>query len=210
MMTPAGLLFPSAMSDTAPHSPEGELRPHAYDGIREYDKRLPNWWLWTFYLTIIFSVVYWFYYHTTRVGPDDATRVERELSRIEAVKLAAVGNLSDNVLWQMSRNPAFVEAGKATYAANCASCHLASLRGRDENPVAVGVNLADSKWIHGGKPIDIFGTVDKGVAAKGMPTWGPLLGTKKVTEVVAYVLNHHDSREEVLPDTSSASAAAVQ
>lgn len=198
------------MSDPAPRLPEDALRPHAYDGIREYDKRLPNWWLWTFYLTIIFSVVYWFYYQTTRVGLDDATRVARELGRIEAVRLAAVGRLSDDVLWQMSRNPAFVEPGKAVFAANCVSCHLASLRGRDENPVAVGVNLADNKWIHGGKPMDVFYTVNQGVPARGMPTWGPLLGAKKITEVVAFVLSHHDREDEVLPDTSSVTAAAAR
>ena len=189
------------MSDPFARPPPGDaFRPHSYDGIREYDKRLPNWWLWTFYLTIVFSVVYWFYFYTTRVGADDATRVTAELNRIEAAKLAAIGSLNDDVLWQMSRNPAFVAAGQATFAANCVSCHLASLRGRDEAPMAVGPNLTDNKWIHGGQPLDLFHTVDQGVAAKGMPTWGPLLGAKKVTEVVAFVLSHHDPKDDVLPD----------
>ena len=31
---------------------------HEWDGIEELDTPLPRWWLWTFYLTIIFSVGY--------------------------------------------------------------------------------------------------------------------------------------------------------
>jgi cytochrome c oxidase cbb3-type subunit 3 len=45
-----------------------DLRPHVYDGIQEYDKKLPNWWLWTFYGAIIFSVGYWI------LGPNDGAR----------------------------------------------------------------------------------------------------------------------------------------
>ena len=41
---------------------------HDYDGIREFDNPLPQWWLMTFYGAIIFSIGYWFYYHTLEAG----------------------------------------------------------------------------------------------------------------------------------------------
>jgi cytochrome c oxidase cbb3-type subunit 3 len=192
------------MSDPVQPAPSGDdLRPHNYDGIQEYDKQLPNWWLWTLYLTIIFSIVYWFYYFTTRVGPDDQTVINQAMGKIEAVKLAAVANLKDDTLWQMSRNAAFVNAGQATFTANCVICHLASLRGKAENPAAVGASLIGTRWIYGGRPVDLINTVSKGTA-RGMPAWGPVLGTTRITGVVAYVLSHHTPGEpiEIVPSAA--------
>ena len=36
-----------------------ETTGHEWDGIRELDNPLPRWWLWVFYATILWSVVYW-------------------------------------------------------------------------------------------------------------------------------------------------------
>lgn len=35
---------------------------HEWDGIREYDNPLPRWWLWSFYATIVWSMIYWVLY----------------------------------------------------------------------------------------------------------------------------------------------------
>jgi cytochrome c oxidase cbb3-type subunit 3 len=168
-----------------PRHDEEPLRPHSYDGIQEYDKKLPNWWLMTFYGAMIFSVGYFACYEWWKALPDQASVVKSEMARIETAKLASVASLSDDNLWLMSQNAAFVESGRSTFLANCASCHKPDLTGN------IGPSLVDNVWIHGGKPMDVYNTVTNGVAAKGMPTWGPLLGTKKVTEVVAFVMSHH-------------------
>jgi len=179
-----------------PSTDEDALRPHNYDGIQEYDKRLPNWWLMTLYGTIVFSVGYWACYEWWHALPDPTAVVQTDLARIEAAKLSSVKTLDDASLWQMSRNPTFVEAGRATFAANCVSCHLASLRGKAENPTAIGASLIGTKWITGGRPVDLIATVTKGTA-RGMPAWGPVLGSRRVTEVVAYVLSYHQEGEPV-------------
>lgn len=193
--------------DSHPAS-EDPIRPHVFDGIQEYDKRMPNWWLVTLYATMVFWVGYWFYYERAHLGLDGPARVAQELSRIETAKLAAMANtkLDDASLWQMSRNPQFVQSGKAIFDANCASCHLSSLRGKHETPTAVGVDLVDQQWLHGGQPLQIADTVTKGVLTKGMPPWGPVLGTKKITEAVAYILSHHREGEPIEIDSGPPTA----
>ena len=50
------------------------LLDHNYDGIQELDNDLPPWWLWLFYFTIIWSVIYMVHYHVIDTG--DSSEVE--------------------------------------------------------------------------------------------------------------------------------------
>lgn len=182
--------------------PEDPVRPHVFDGIQEYDKRLPNWWLYTLYITMVFWVGYWAYYEWLHVGPTGPQVVDAAMAQIATERLSAA-QLDDASLWKMSRNPAFVEAGKATYLNNCVACHLVSLRGKGESPAAIGPDLTDQTWIHGGKPTEVHDLIMKGVITKGMPTWGPVLGAKKITEVTAFILSHHTEGEPVMADPAA-------
>ncbi len=179
------------------------LREHIYDGIQEYDQRLPNWWLYTLYGSIVFSIVYWFVHMIAGLVPDDGVQVDAAMARVTAAKMASSIDVSDDgKFWEMSRNPVFVEAGRQTFQANCVACHLASLRGKSESPAAIGPDLTDTAWVHGGTPREIYVTAAKGVPAKGMPAWEPVLGQKKTAEVVAYLLSHHQPGEAVTVEAS--------
>jgi cytochrome c oxidase cbb3-type subunit 3 len=187
----------------SPTPPEDPLRPHVFDGIQEYDKRLPNWWLYTLYITIVFWVGYWGYYEWFRGGPTGEEEVVAAMAKIEANRLVAA-KVDDASLWKMSQNAAFVEAGKSIYAANCAACHLVSLRGKTESVTAIGPDLTDTAWIHGGKPTEIHELITKGVLTKGMPTWGPVLGARKIAEVTAYILSKHTEGEPIVGEAAKA------
>lgn len=191
------------MKPMPPPTPEDPVRPHVFDGIQEYDKRLPNWWLNSLYLSILFAIGYWGYYEWLRIGPTDTQVVQGALAEIETQRLSAA-QLDDASLWKMSVTPAFVQAGRATFESNCVACHLASLRGKSESVAAIGPDLTDTTWTHGGRPTEVYDTIMKGVIAKGMPTWGPVLGAKKITEVTAYILSKHREGEPVVAETSVA------
>lgn len=169
---------------------DDNLRPHTYDGIQEYDKRLPNWWLFTLHGAIIFAIGYWTYYHWTEHMEPGWIRVQ---SQIEAIKLAALntGEPPSNIqLWNFSKDPKIVASGEKTFMTTCAPCHGADLKG------GIGQNLTDATWIHGGTPMEIFATVRAGVLDKGMPTWGPVLGQQRMAEVVAFIISKNSTIEK--------------
>lgn len=177
--------------------PEPPIRPHVYDGIQEYDQRLPNWWLYTLYGSIIFSVVYWFFFLQSGLAPTDEERVMAQYARVEAAQLAAALDLlDDDKLWTMSRNTEFVSAGRNIYAANCVACHGANLQG------GIGLALNVPEWKFGGQPTDVFQIVSDGSPdpASGMKAWRGDLGPQRIAQVVAYVLSYHDPAAQPVTD----------
>lgn len=170
---------PNATAETEP------LRLHQFDGIQEFDNPMPNWWLFLLYTSIVFAVVYWAYFH--RYGPKvpDGQSVTRAIEKAQQEAARLAGKIDDPILWAMSREPNAVKAGKETYTGLCAACHHPELTG------AIGPNLRDNIWIHGSQPMNLVKVITEGVQAKGMPTWGPNLGQKKISEVVAFILSHH-------------------
>ena len=41
---------------------------HEYDGIQEFDNRLPNWWMWIMWGSMIFALGYWLVFHTLHLA----------------------------------------------------------------------------------------------------------------------------------------------
>ena len=163
---------------------DDKLREHEFDGIQEFDNRLPNWWLWTLYGTIIFSIFYWLFFHTWRVGPLALEQYQHEVSEAAAAQLARMEGqeVSNESLTLMSQVPDRVESGRQVFTQVCLTCHKADGSGD------VGPNLTDEYWIHGGEPMDILHTVQVGVPDKGMVAWEPKIGPQRVQDVVSYLL----------------------
>lgn len=159
---------------------------HVYDDIVEMDNPLPRWWLITFIGAVVFSVGYFYYFHTFGTGqtPEDelAAEIEAEHQRKVAMGKAEAG-VDPELLASMSHDSRAVAEGAATFASMCTPCHGAAAEGK------IGPNLTDAFWIYGGKPEAVYKTISEGVAAKGMPAWGSSLGTRKTQTVTAYVLS---------------------
>ncbi len=186
---------------TNPNSHEPVLRPHSYDGIQEYDQLLPNWWLFTLYIAIVFFVISWVGYYQLGLGHTDGEAVDAVVGQIEKAREKELLSIDDAKLWAMSRDPEVVAAGKATFMTPgmCVTCHGPDLSGTLMGAKLPGLPLNDTEWKHGGKPTEIFKLVRKGApdVTKGMPAWEPTLGVKRVSEAVAFVLSHHKEGEPI-------------
>jgi cytochrome c oxidase cbb3-type subunit 3 len=167
------------MANDAP-KPDSRLIDHNYDGIQEYDNPLPRWWVYLFYATIAFSVLYWFNIGVG-VGPGRIARYEAEVAAAKAAHPDAPVSSSPEQLAAMAADPTALNAGKTVFATNCASCH------KPDGGGLIGPNLTDNAWIHGGTLGDIHKTVVEGVLAKGMPNWGKLLKPDQIDVVTVYV-----------------------
>lgn len=193
--------------ETSTHEPV--LREHTYDGIQEYDQKLPNWWLFTLYITMVWFVIAWVGYYQFGYGSTDEQEIEAAMNRMAAAREKELENITDDSLWVMSQDPAIVEAGKATYTTTCVACHAADLSAKLGAAPLPGLPLNDPVWKYGGKPTDVMHIIRKGSpdVTKGMIAWDAALGVKRVTEVVAFIMSHHkkESPWTLAPDAPAKS-----
>lgn len=161
------------------------LADHNYDGIKELDSRIPPWFLWLFYGTIIFSVIYMIHYHVLGTGPlqEEEYALEVRIAEIQRAELMRSGAMINEETVTLVTEPALLESGKQIYTTNCAACHAADGGG------LVGPNLTDEYWIHGGGIKNVFKVVKYGVVNKGMIAWQNMLNPKQMQEVSSYVLS---------------------
>jgi len=164
--------------------PKEDTIIHEVDGIAEYDNKLPNWWLYTLYGTIVFAYAYWYVYQTAGIGASPAQAYEAEVERAAAAMAMQikVGEATPEALMTLSKDPNALALGKQVFVSTCAACHRADGGG------LVGPNLTDDFWIHGAAPEKVFKTISGGVPDKGMPAWLPQLGALKTQAVTAYVI----------------------
>lgn len=170
-----------------PIEEEGEIvLDHNYDGIRELDNKLPPWWVYGFYATILFAVVYLARYH---VFDDSDQTQEYEIAvaqakiEIEEYKKNAKDLVDINTV-ELLTDASDLNSGKKVFESNCVACHKATGAG------GIGPNLTDEYWILGGGIKNVFKTISEGGrTGKGMVPWKTELKPAEMAQVASYVLS---------------------
>lgn len=164
------------------------LMHHEYDGIRELDNVLPPWWLWLFYATVIWGVVYVVNVHVINIWPQQEEEYNIEMAEakaaVEAYLAQAAAAVDENTA-TVDLDPAMIEQGRSIYDMNCKACHGAAGEG------TVGPNLTDDHWKNGGGIKNIFKTVKYGVPERGMISWKAQLNPKEIHAVSNYIISLH-------------------
>lgn len=162
-----------------------KLLDHEYDGIREFDNPMPRWWLYIFWGTILWSVLYWFNVPGFGVGRGRIANYEQSVAQAKeqygdlGAAVAAMG--ADEILAALD-DQTRLDAGKEVFTSNCVPCH------KPDGGGSIGPNLTDAYWIHGNTPRDMLETVSEGVLEKGMPAWNALLQPQEIVNVIAYTM----------------------
>lgn len=166
-----------------------ETTGHTWDeDLGEYNNPLPRWWMWLFYITIVFALVYLALYPGlgswkgllgwTEVG---------QLKQEDAAAEAKYGPIYDRFAAQdvvaLSKNPDALAIGQKLFLNNCAQCHASDGGGSRGFP-----NLTDNDWLYGGDPKTVAQTITDGRNGV-MPPWGPVLGAEGVKDVANYVIS---------------------
>ncbi|MBW3519474.1 cbb3-type cytochrome c oxidase N-terminal domain-containing protein [Flavobacterium sp. NKUCC04_CG] len=161
------------------------LLDHDYDGIKELDNELPPWWVYLFYATIVFAVVYMARFHMFN-GDNQTAEFDKEMLAaqlaVEEYKKTAPDMLTvDQVVFL--DDAADLAAGKALFETNCVVCHRADGGG------GIGPNLTDDHWILGGGIKNVFNTImEGGRDGKGMVAWKGSIKPSDIAKIASYVL----------------------
>lgn len=164
---------------------QDHLLEHNYDGIQEFDNPMPRWWVYIFWATIVFSVLYWLNVPGIGIGKGRIANYNRDMAAAAAAaarrQAAEPASASPEQLASLTKDASVLALGKQTFGQNCAACHRADAGGQ------IGPNLTDDYWLHGAAIQQIQATVTNGVLEKGMPPWGKVLKPAQLEAVVAYV-----------------------
>ncbi len=175
------------------------LLDHNYDGIKELDNALPPWWKWGFYITIIIGVFYILRFHVWHTGLSPLEEYNKEMT----VAAANLENFRKNNRESVDEKTVTmadakgIAEGKSIFTKTCTPCHGVNGEGN-----AVGPNLTDKYWLHGGSISNIFRTINLGVPDKGMQAWGKSYSPGEIKNLTSFVLS--------LKETNPANAKAPQ
>jgi cytochrome c oxidase cbb3-type subunit 3 len=144
-----------------------ETTGHEWDGLKELNKPLPKWWLYTFYASIVWGFAYMVAYPAVPtltgytaglLGYSQRATVAAEVKAGKDAQAALRSQIEKLPLEQVRANPdllRFAQAGgRAAFAENCAPCHGRGAAGATGYP-----NLNDDDWIWGGKLGQIHDTI---------------------------------------------------
>jgi cytochrome c oxidase cbb3-type subunit III len=183
-----------------------ETTGHEWDGVKELNKPLPKWWVWTFYATILWAIGYWIAYpawptlsgYTTGVlGYSQRQVVASEVTAAKTAQAQFRDKLATTPLDKVKADADLlrfaIAAGGTAFQANCAPCHGRGAQGFMGYP-----NLNDDEWLWGGSIEDIHKTISVGIRsdqketrASQMPRYGldKLLDDKQIGDAAEYVLS---------------------
>ena len=172
--------------DAAPASSKVDTTGHVWDEtLEEYNNPLPKWWMWLFYVTVIFSLIYCFLYPTLGsyqglLGWSSTGQLAKEVAKADEQTKPLYEKYRKMDFKALAADKEGNETGKRLYLTYCMQCHGADGRGSKGFP-----NLTDNDWLWGGQPEQIVETISNGRV--GMMPSHAHLGAETIKDLANYV-----------------------
>lgn len=184
-----------------------ETTGHVWDDdLRELNKPLPRWWLYTWIASIIWAVGYMIAYPAWPMINDYTKGVLGYSQRAAVTQQIEDGKKAQSTMWDGLKSTPIgavasnadlfrfaTASGRTAFGENCAPCHGRGAQGFKGYP-----NLNDDDWIWGGSPEDIQKTILYGIRSdheetrvNAMPRFGidEALDKKQISDVAEFVLS---------------------
>jgi len=155
---------------------------HIWDqDLTELNTPMPRWWMWLFYITIVFALVYLVLYpglgsYAGKLGWSSNGNYQTELKQAEAEYGPLFAQYQQQDLKTVAADPKARAIGERLFLTYCAQCHGSDARGNKGFP-----NLTDKDWLFGGTPEIIKQTILHGRTGV-MPPMGAAVGSEKDIE----------------------------
>jgi len=199
----------SKVQVTVPKDGKVETTGHVYDGLEEFNNPMPRWWMWLFYITIVFAVIYLVLYpgfgsFAGKLGWRSAGQYQEEVKLAEAEVGPMFEKYKATDLKALAADSKANAMGERLFLTYCAQFHGSDARGNKGFP-----NLADRDWLYGGEPETIKLSILNGRHGQ-MPPMGAAVGSEKDIESVAhYVLSLSGSAHDSIKATAGREKFAV-
>ncbi len=225
----------SNASDSKKHGHAVQTTGHAWDGdLQEYNNPLPTWWIWSFYATVVFAVVYWILFPAWPLGTSFTKGMFNEISyevggqtktshwNTRALLLndmqfgegavkqqkylkEILASSYDQILSDADKLAFTRSYAKGLFGDNCAACHGSGANG----VVGLFPNLVDDAWLWGGSTADIENTIRNGHIGF-MPAFAETFDEAQLDALAEYVLSLSEKQPEQAKDFSQAKVAEGQ
>jgi cytochrome c oxidase cbb3-type subunit III len=143
------------------------LSDHEYDGIREFDNPTPGWWHTIFIASVLFSFMYFVYYHSNPGAETPQTILQARQVAENRKLFGAYGELKNEeaTLLTLMSDQKMMDVGQAMFNTACSQCHESDGRGKN------GVNLTDESFKNIRRLTDFYTVLTNGANAGAMPSW---------------------------------------
>lgn len=180
---------------------------HEWDGIEELNTPLPRWWLWLFYITIVWGLLYSIAYPAWPMvqqathgllGWTSRSQLAQEMKQAEADRAELREQIAAHDIEQLAADPQLMQravaGGAAAFKVNCVQCHGSGAAGSQ----GLGYpNLADDDWLWGGDLKAIEYTITNGIRQHGhdaarmsqMPSFAGMFDAAQSGALTGHVLS---------------------